>query len=116
MPPIKSEISWSDFQKLDIRVGTVERSKAFPEARLPAIKLWIDFGSEIGVMKTSAQITDHYLPDDLVGLQVLAVLNFAPKQIGPFMSECLVLGAYAEDRSVILVEPNKLVVEALNFY
>ena len=78
MPSIKSEISWSDFQKLDIRVGTVERAEAFLEARKPAIKLWINFGSEIGVRKTSAQITDHYLPDDLVGLQLLAVLNFAP--------------------------------------
>jgi tRNA-binding protein len=103
MPSIKSEISWSDFQKLDIRVGTVERAEAFLEARKPAIKLWINFGSEIGVRKTSAQITDHYLPDDLVGLQVLAVLNFAPKQIGPFMSECLVLGAIEEDGSVVLL-------------
>ena len=113
MPSIKSEISWSDFQKLDIRVGTVERAEAFLEARKPAIKLWINFGSEIGVRKTSAQITDHYLPDDLVGLQVLAVLNFAPKQIGPFMSECLVLGAIEEDGSVVLLGLNITVTNGL---
>ncbi len=114
MPSIKSEISWSDFQKLDIRVGTVERAEAFLEARKPAIKLWINFGSEIGVRKTSAQITDHYLPDDLVGLQVLAVLNFAPKQIGPFMSECLVLGAIKEDGSVVLLGLNITVTNGLS--
>jgi|TARA_X000000950_G_scaffold171599_1_gene209123 tRNA-binding protein len=114
MPSIKSEISWSDFQKLDIRVGTVERAEAFLEARKPAIKLWINFGSEIGVRKTSAQITDHYLPDDLVGLQVLAVLNFAPKQIGPFMSECLVLGAIEEDGSVVLLGLNITVTNGLS--
>ncbi len=114
MPSIKSEISWSDFQKLDIRVGTVERAEAFLEARKPAIKLWINFGSEIGVRKTSAQITDHYLPGDLVGLQVLAVLNFAPKQIGPFMSECLVLGAIEEDGSVVLLGLNITVTNGLS--
>ena len=114
MPSIKSEISWSDFQKLDIRVGTVERAEAFLEARKPALKLWINFGSEIGVRKTSAQITDHYLPDDLVGLQVLAVLNFAPKQIGPFMSECLVLGAIEEDGSVVLLGLNITVTNGLS--
>ena len=114
MPSIKSEISWSDFQKLDIRVGTVERAEAFLEARKPAIKLWINFGSEIGVRKTSAQITDHYLPNDLVGLQVLAILNFAPKQIGPFMSECLVLGAIEEDGSVVLLGLNITVTNGLS--
>ena len=114
MPSIKSEISWSDFQKLDIRVGTVERAEAFSEARKPAIKLWINFGSEIGVRKTSAQITDHYAPDGLVGLQVLAVLNFAPKQIGPFMSECLVLGAIEEEGSVVLLGLNFTVTNGLS--
>ena len=114
MPSIKSEISWSDFQKLDIRVGTVERAEAFLEARKPAIKLWIDFGSEIGVMKTSAQITDHYLPDDLVGSQVLAVVNFPPKQIGSFMSECLVLGAVEEDGGVILLDVKSTVTNGLS--
>ena len=105
----KSEISWDDFSKVDIRVGTVQRAETFAEARRPALKLWLDFGPGVGVLKTSAQITDHYQPDELVGLQLLAVVNFPPKQIASFMSECLVLGAYAEDRSVILVQPNKLV-------
>ena len=103
MPQIKSEVSWSDFRKLDIRVGSVEQAEAFLEASNPAIKLWINFGSEIGVMKSSAQITDHYLPEDLVGTQILAVVNFPPKQIGPFMSECLVLGAIQEDGSAVLL-------------
>ena len=106
----KSEISWDDFSKLDIRVGTVQRAEIFAEARRPALKLWLDFGPNLGILKTSAQITDHYQSDELVGLQLLAVVNFPPKQIASFMSECLVLGAYAEDRSVILVQPNKLVV------
>ena len=104
MPPIKSEVSWSDFRKLDIRVGSVEQAEAFLEARNPAIKLWINFGYEIGVMKTSAQITDHYRPDDLVGAQVIAVVNFPPKQIGSFMSECLVLAAIEEDGSAVLLD------------
>ena len=103
----KSEISWDDFIKLDIRVGTVQRAETFAEARRPALKLWLDFGPNLGTLKTSAQITDHYQSDELVGLQLLAVVNFPPKQIASFMSECLVLGAYAEDRSVILVQPSK---------
>ena len=114
MPPIKSEISWSDFHKLDIRVGTVERAEAFPEARHPAIKIWINFGSEIGVKKTSAQITDHYRPDDLVGDQVLAVVNFPPKQIGSFMSECLVLGAIEEGGGVVLLDVKSAVTNGLS--
>ncbi len=113
MPPIKSQISWSDFDKLDIRVGTVERAETFPEARHPAIKLWIDFGSEIGVMKTSAQITGHYRPDDLIGAQVLAVVNFPPKQIGSFMSECLVLGVIDENGGVVLLDVKSAVTNGL---
>jgi tRNA-binding protein len=114
VPPIKSEVSWSDFRKLDIRVGSVEQAEAFLEARNPAIKLWINFGSAIGVMKTSAQITDHYRPDDLVGAQVLAVVNFPPKQIGSFMSECLVLGAVEEDGGVVLLDVKSAVTNGLS--
>ena len=88
----KAEISWADFEKVDMRVGTVVNAEAFPEARRPAIKVWIDFGEAIGELKTSAQITDLYQPENLIGRQVAAVVNFPKKQIGPFMSECLILG------------------------
>lgn len=100
-------IGYEDFQRVEIHAGRVQRAEPFPEARRPALKLWIDFGPDIGVRKTSARITRHYTPDDLVGRMVLAVTNFAPKQIGSFMSEVLVLGVPDEDGEVVLVKPDQ---------
>lgn len=100
------EITFDDFLKVDIRAGTVTRAEPFPEARKPAIKLWIDFGPEIGEKKSSAQITAHYTPDGMIGRQVLAVVNFPPRQIGPMRSEVLVLGLSDAEGGIVLIGPD----------
>ncbi len=99
-------ISWDDFRRVDLRVGTIVEAEAFPEARNPAYILTIDFGEEIGMLRSSAQITDLYTLDDLPGMQVVAVVNFPPKQIGPMMSECLVTGFHRDNGDVVLTTPD----------
>jgi tRNA-binding protein len=107
------EISWPEFEVVELRVGTVTAVHAFPEARKPAWKLEIDFGPEIGTRRSSAQITDLYGVDDLLGRQVVGVVNFPPKQIGPFRSECLVTGFVQADGSVVLAQPERPVDNGL---
>ena len=108
-----SEIDWKDFQKVEIRVGTIIDAQDFPEARKPAYKLKVDFGHELGVKKSSAQVVDLYTKEDLVGKQVVAVVNFPPKQVGPFISECLVTGFQREDGTVVLAVPDKSVLNGV---
>lgn len=105
--PPAADIDFSDFLKVDIRVGTVVDVQEFPEARKPAYKLWVDFGGSIGIKKSSAQITDHYTLNDLEGRKVAAVVNFPPRQIGKFMSEILVLGFPDADGKIVLFAPDK---------
>ncbi|MEE4661393.1 MAG: tRNA-binding protein [Halieaceae bacterium] len=100
-------IDWSDFEKVELRVGTVVSAETFPEARKPAYILHVDFGDTVGIRKSSAQITDLYTTDELVGKQVIAVVNFPPKQIGPIRSECLVTGFYTANGDVVLAVPDK---------
>lgn len=102
MEPSDRKITWSDFQKIHLRKGTIIRAEVFPEARKPAYKVWVDFGSDIGVKKTSAQITENYLPEDLIGKAVIGITNFPPKQIGPMISEFLLVGFEDENQAIVL--------------
>jgi tRNA-binding protein len=102
-----ADITFDDFLKVDVRVGRVTRAEPYPEARKPAIKLWIDFGGTLGEKRSSAQITRHYAPENLIGQQVLAVVNFPPRQIGKFLSEVLVLGLPDENGDIVLIGPER---------
>ena len=104
---MSDEIAFEDFMKIDIRVGTVVKAEPFPEARKPALKLWVAFGDKIGVKKSSAQITQHYTIEGLIGRQLMAVVNFPPRQIGPMRSEVLVLGVADLEGEIILLSPNQ---------
>ena len=99
-------IEWDDFARVELRVGTIIEVKAFPEARKPAWKVWVDFGESVDVRKSSAQITDLYTADELIGKQVVAVVNFPEKQIGPFKSQCLVTGFHRDNGAVVLATPD----------
>ena len=101
------EIGWKEFEEIELRAGTIIEAEDFPEARKPAYKLKIDFGEEIGIRKSSAQITHYYTKEELIGKQILGVINFPRKQIGPFISECLVTGFYDDQRKVVLAVPDK---------
>ncbi len=116
MAETPEEISYADFAKVDIRVGTIVQAEPFPEARNPSFKIWVDFGEPLGVRKSSAQVTKHYRLEQLTGRQVAAVVNFPNKQIGPFMSEVLVLGFPDEDGGVVMIGPDKPVPNGGKLY
>jgi tRNA-binding protein len=106
-----TQITWNDFEKIDIRIGRIISAEPLEGARKPAYKLQIDFGKDLGIKNSSAQITKHYQPGELVNTQIIAVINFPKKQIGRFFSECLVLGIYDENNDVVLLRPDKPVIE-----
>jgi tRNA-binding protein len=108
-----SDLNWNEFERVEMRVGTIVEAKEFPQAKKPAYQLTIDFGAALGLKKTSAQITKRYAPETLIGKQVVAVVNFPKKQIGPFMSECLVLGSVGEDNDIVLLAPDFVVENGL---
>jgi tRNA-binding protein len=106
-------INWSDFEKIDMRLGTIITVEDFPKARKPAYKLTIDFGNELGIKRSSAQVTTHYSKEELINRQIIAVVNFPPKQIADFISECLVLGVYDENNAVILLQPERNTINGM---